>query len=147
MHLYLIEIRFIHRDANDNCKYLTTEEESGLSTVCVAGARKSFSQASPRLMSRSAVPALSLFQVQFTNPISLSHCRGCLDTPDSLSIAGAILRSSHYGTFYGNMFCVLTFVSSDFPRYACYLVVCSAQIIPVVALSIILNMGMGFCFI
>lgn len=44
MHLYLIKIFFMHVDANDNCMYLTTEEENRLSTVCAIRARKSFSQ-------------------------------------------------------------------------------------------------------
>lgn len=42
---------------------------------------------------------LPLFQVQFTNSISLSHCIGCLDTPDSFSILGAhteIISLQHF---------------------------------------------------
>lgn len=88
-HLHLIEIFFIHMYANDNCRYLTTEKENRLSTVCAITARKSFSQTAFRWMSRSVMPTLTLFQVQFTNPISLSHWSDCLDTPVSFSILGA----------------------------------------------------------
>lgn len=35
-----------------------------------------------------------------------------------------ILRSSHYSTFYGNMFCTLTFVSPDFLISLCLLSSC-----------------------
>lgn len=99
MHLYLIKIFFMHVDANDNCMYLTTEEENRLSTVCAIRARKSFSQTAFRWMSCSVMPTLTLFQVQFTNPISLFHCSSCLDTPVSFSILGAhteIISLQHF---------------------------------------------------
>lgn len=139
MHFYLIKILFIHKDANNNWRYLTTEEENRLSTVCGITARK----VSVRLpLDECFIQSFfSRFNSQssFLCFIAVFVCHFLFQVP--------ILRSSHYSIFYGNAFCTLAFVSSDFPSYACYRVVCLVQIIPVIALSIVFNMGMCFCFI
>jgi len=52
--------------AKDNCKYLATEKENRLSTVCTITAKKSFSQTAFRGMSCLVMSTLTLFQV-FSN--------------------------------------------------------------------------------
>lgn len=88
--MYLIKIYCIHMDVNDSCRDLITgEKENRLSSICTKTARKSSTQTAFRWVSCSVMTTLPLFQVQFTNPISLSHCSASLGTPDSFPILGA----------------------------------------------------------
>lgn len=135
-------------DVNDNCRNLITgEKEKRFSSICTKTARKSSTQTAFRCVSCTVMTTLPLFQVRFINPISLSHCSACLGTPDSLPILGAHTEIILLWHFLCQYFLHFEFVSSDFLRYACYLVVFSVQIIPVIALPIILNFSMCFSFI
>lgn len=146
--MYLNKIYFIHMDVNGNCRDLTIgEEKSRLSSICTKTERKI-----PLRLPLDACLALSwllfLFS-RFNSQTLLLYLIVVLVQVLLIYflVLVPILRPSYYGIFYGIMFGMLTFVSSDFLMYACYLEVCSVQIIPAITLPIILNLSMYFSFI